>query len=258
MCLILFSNNNHPHYKLILASNRDEFYDRPTEKAHWWGENKTILAGLDKKSNGTWLGVSGAGRLSAVTNFRAPTALKSNAPSRGVLVSGFLEAECTPSDYLDTIRDSGERYSGFNLLAGDMDSLYYYSNMNNQVGKIEPGYHGLCNSFLNTPWPKLKNGLSMFQRAVEGKKNIPVDEIFTILGDTTLPHDNSLPETGVGITWERILAPIFINSDVYGTRSSAIITVDHDSNLTFIERTFDKTGPDSFETETVEFSFRVD
>ena len=30
MCLILFSYGMHPDYRLILAANRDEFYNRPT------------------------------------------------------------------------------------------------------------------------------------------------------------------------------------------------------------------------------------
>jgi len=31
MCLILFLYDTHPDYRLILAANRDEFYDRPTD-----------------------------------------------------------------------------------------------------------------------------------------------------------------------------------------------------------------------------------
>ena len=33
MCLILFAYDIHPEYRLIVAANRDEFLDRPTDKA---------------------------------------------------------------------------------------------------------------------------------------------------------------------------------------------------------------------------------
>jgi len=31
MCLILLALHTHPSFKLILAANRDEYYDRPSE-----------------------------------------------------------------------------------------------------------------------------------------------------------------------------------------------------------------------------------
>ena len=36
MCLILLALDTHPDYALILAANRDEFYDRPTAGAAFW------------------------------------------------------------------------------------------------------------------------------------------------------------------------------------------------------------------------------
>ena len=70
MCLILFAINPNYEYKLILAANRDEFFERPTERAEFWGEEEKILAGKDLQKEGTWLGVSKRGRFSAITNFR--------------------------------------------------------------------------------------------------------------------------------------------------------------------------------------------
>ena len=40
-----------------MASNRDEFYSRPTESAHWW-KGPQGLAGKDLEQGGTWMGVS--------------------------------------------------------------------------------------------------------------------------------------------------------------------------------------------------------
>ena len=70
MCLIVFANNYHPNYKLILAANRDEFFKRPTEPAKFWNDHPELLAGKDLEAGGTWLGITKNGRFSAITNFR--------------------------------------------------------------------------------------------------------------------------------------------------------------------------------------------
>ena len=58
MCLILFSWKTHPKYNLVLAANRDEFYDRPTAAAAFWEEHPNVLAGKDLQAGGTWIGVN--------------------------------------------------------------------------------------------------------------------------------------------------------------------------------------------------------
>src|SRR5699024_2907245 len=45
MCIVTFNQHQHPKYKLIIASNRDEFYERPTAQAHFWEDHPSILAG---------------------------------------------------------------------------------------------------------------------------------------------------------------------------------------------------------------------
>ena len=52
MCLVVFAWNIHPEYKLIFASNRDEFYERPTKELGFWEDQPTILAGRDMKARG--------------------------------------------------------------------------------------------------------------------------------------------------------------------------------------------------------------
>ena len=125
MCLILFAYNQHPDYQLILAANRDEFYERPTRALSFWADDPDVLAGRDMKSNGTWLGISRAGRLGAVTNYRDPADHRSDAPSRGVLVSRFLSGSDTAQAYLEKVASIGHRYNGFNLLLRDSSGLWH-------------------------------------------------------------------------------------------------------------------------------------
>ena len=38
MCLILIALDSHPDYSLVVAANRDEFYDRPSVVAAFWAD----------------------------------------------------------------------------------------------------------------------------------------------------------------------------------------------------------------------------
>jgi len=69
MCLIFLSVNHHPDYKLIVAANRDEFYQRKTAAADFWEEDPRVLAGRDLEAGGTWLGASRHGNISMIPNF---------------------------------------------------------------------------------------------------------------------------------------------------------------------------------------------
>src|SRR5882724_12046980 len=62
MCLILIALDSHPDYSLIVAANRDEFYDRPSAAAGLWSDSPEVLGGRDLKAGGTWLGIDRSGR----------------------------------------------------------------------------------------------------------------------------------------------------------------------------------------------------
>src|SRR5690554_3249009 len=103
MCLIVFSYKQHPTYDLIFAANRDEFYGRPTEAAHFWDDQPDILAGKDLEAGGTWLGITRDGSFSALTNYRDMKVSKDNPPSRGHLVLDYLSNGRDPESYLKRV-----------------------------------------------------------------------------------------------------------------------------------------------------------
>jgi uncharacterized protein with NRDE domain len=249
MCIILFSYNTHPKYKLIMASNRDEFYDRPTEQLAQWPDNENIIAGRDKQDGGTWMGVTKDGKFSALTNYRDLSRIKDNAPSRGFLVSDFLQTNESPEEYLKKIKKKASQYNDFNLLVGENDDLFYFSNVNNKLIKVEPGIHGLSNRFLDTPWPKVEKGKMELEKHIQND-NIDTELIMNLLSNTSTPPDNELPDTGVGLEWERALSPIFIKTPKYGTRASSLLTIDYRGNISFIEKSYIKTTDDEFSTKT--------
>ncbi|MBT8357611.1 MAG: NRDE family protein [Deltaproteobacteria bacterium] len=257
MCLILFLYNQHPDYRLILAANRDEFYDRPTSPMAFWDHAPHVLAGRDLKGSGTWLGITKSGRIAAITNFREPDLFKPDAPSRGLLISNYLTGTETPRAYLKSIKTLAHRYNGFNLILGDASGLFYYSNRSNQINELKPGLYGLSNRLLDTPWPKLENGKAGLRKLLTGKRQIDIEDIFSLLSDRTVAPDDRLPDTGIGQMWERILAPIFITSDTYGTRSSSIIIIDKNQKAAVTERSFIPEKPESFKQKTRRFNLKL-
>ncbi len=238
MCLILFSYETHPVFKLVVAANRDEFYNRPTAALAGWTDKPDLLAGRDLTGGGTWLGVSRQGRLAALTNYRDPHTLKPGAPTRGLLVTRFIEGAMSGRRYLEALSLTADQYNGFNLIVYDRDGLWYFSNREGIVRPVAPGIHGLSNHLLDTPWPKVKRGLALFKTATAAETVSP-ERLLELLEDQMSPPTRELPETGMGTTWERILAPIFIKSEIYGTRASSIVSIDQSGKGTICERTYD-------------------
>jgi len=243
MCLILLAYKYHPKYKLILLANRDEFYQRPSLSLDYWPDAPAILAGRDLQNNGTWLGITLTGRLAAVTNFRDPVNLRSGAPSRGLLVKNYLNGNQPPRDYLETISSKSERYNGFNLLVGDQNQMYYFSNYSPNIVKVNAGIHGLSNHLLNSAWPKVTTGKRRLKKLLDQSSKVMPEDLFTLLTDCTTPDDSQLPNTGIGLAWERILAPLFIISPKYGTRCSSVILVNKSGQIQFNERTYSSDNP---------------
>jgi uncharacterized protein with NRDE domain len=238
MCLITFAYNVHPSYRLVLAANRDEFYERPSSAVDFWKDHPHVLAGRDLKSKGTWLGITKKGKFAAVTNYRNPSALKSDAPSRGKLVSGYLTGNQNPDDYLKKIAPRTDKYNGFNLLLGDDNDLFIFSNCGEKQ-KLKAGIYGLSNHLLNSPWPKVTRSKKMLKAALDNKGDALEDALFAMLADRRVPPDSRLPSTGIGLEWERLLSTVFIESPVYGTRSSTILLIGKNRRVRFVEKVFD-------------------
>lgn len=241
MCLILFAWQVHETYKLIVAANRDEFYRRPTQQAHYWEDAPHVFAGRDLEQMGTWLGVTREGRFAALTNYRAPGEMKAGRRSRGELAADFLRGNEPPEAYLQDVASRSQDYPGFNFLAGGRQTLYYYSNREGRIRKLEPGIYGLSNHLLNTEWPKVKRGREELARIVSEKGPDMPDRLLRLLQSAERAPDHLLPSTGVSLAWERMLSSIFIESEGYGTRSSSIVLMS-EREIYFKERTYSRHG----------------
>ncbi|MEK4024712.1 NRDE family protein [Sporosarcina sp. FSL W7-1283] len=254
MCLLAFQLQSHPKYKLILMANRDEAYDRPTAPAEFWQDHPDILAGRDLEQMGTWLGVNKQGKIAALTNFRDFSLPIKGIQSRGHIVSSYLQSQTPPREFMEQLHANHDEYTGFNVLAGSSEELFYYSNMEQSIRYLTTGTYGLSNALLDTPWPKVEETKRLLSDYTKTADKIDVDILFEMMQRAEGFPLEQLPDTGVGEELESLLSSIFITSEGYGTRCTTVVLIDSDDRVYFEERTF-KNG--EF-TTTQKFSFEIE
>lgn len=253
MCLVALALEQSARFPLVLASNRDEFFDRPAAGLDWWtpaGGGPALLAGRDLQAGGTWLGLNAAGRLALLTNVRAPAAVRAGAPSRGELVPRWLHGDLGFEAYWREVANAG--HNGFNLIAADAArrEWTWASNSGQPPRRLSTGLYGISNAALDTPWPKtemLKQRLRAAldeASATEEPARALAERLFDALADRRIAPDGQLPATGLTLDWERALSAAFIRTadGRYGTRCSTLVIserVEGGSVTWVFERSFD-------------------
>ncbi|XP_060077554.1 transport and Golgi organization protein 2 homolog [Ylistrum balloti] len=258
MCLLFLyicDTATDDNYRLILANNRDEYWDRPTALAGFWGPNKHILSGVDmepRRERGTWLAVSKAGRIGALLNIPGTQKHKQ---CRGMLIPDYLNGELTACQYLtQKIQPIHRDFKTFNLVLIDLrsrtTSATYYNNKTDSKISLPNGVYGFDNSVLDEAWQKTVHGRFAFHTAVQkyGRKDDKdqlVRSIFNILSDSArFPEDKHLNEQAkdlyipenIRLAWSSTF--VWSPSIRHGTRTSTILLVDKFGECEYIERTF--------------------
>lgn len=241
MCLIAFAWQSHPRYRLVVAANRDEYFARPAQPAHWWPDTSPrIFAGRDELAGGTWMGISRNGRFAALTNHRDPAALRNGTPSRGALVAGFLSGRESVAGALERLAGEARRYNGFNLLIGDSNALAVFESHGTRAQMLRPGVYSLSNGPFQAAWPKQR---CAEQRLASTLGALPdTGGLFDLLRCDRPAADAALPRTGIELHWERMLSSAFIRAPGYGTRCSTVLTLSQDGAVTVEERSWNRFG----------------
>lgn len=252
MCLVVFAWRAHPTYRLILVGNRDEAHARPTQPAHWWPDNASILAGRDLQAGGAWLAISKTGRFATVTNFRDGHAGRAGFKSRGTLVTDMV----TGSGSLEEIGSSiaMDAYAGFSLLFSDGESMSYLSNRDDLGAELGSGLYGLSNASLDTPWSKVVRAKASLRSLIDSDV-INETGLLRLLSDRTPAPLNDVATDDLPFEMARAVSAPFIVTPEYGTRSSTIVLWDNDGVVEFSERRFDPAGKSTGDSR---FRFRVE
>jgi len=239
MCLLLIAVHAVPRKPLLLLGNRDEFRARATEAAAPWTEDPRVVGGRDLVAGGGWLALRTDGRHAAVTNVR--TGLPATAPkSRGWLVRDFMLGDAEPRAYLDALHADVESYGAFNLIVGDREATWAYGTADTAPRKLDDGVHVISNGRIGVHWPKTERLQRRFTQAIVSDPAAADAALLDLLLDETRPSDDALPDTGIGIELERLLAPVFVRGSAqYGTRASTLAFVDDRNGAHLRERAFE-------------------
>lgn len=260
MCLVAISLGKSRRFPLVLASNRDEFFERESAPLGWWTPSlpaeagaRPVLGGRDLRAQGTWLGLGADCRLALVTNVRSPKPQRSDARTRGELVTQWLHSQDDMARFWAQV--DGAQYNGFNLLAADAAGRWYWATNTNTSAsprQLAPGVYGVSNAGLDSDWPKITRlKLRLAEALIDTRDDEAADalfeRLFAALADRSVASDAALPSTGVSLELERTLSAAFIHAPDgrYGTRSSTLVVREQASDWSqfhVVERSFEPDG----------------
>ncbi len=198
---------------MVIAANRDEFRERPSEgpalRVTPYG---VIAAPRDRRAGGTWLGLNGAGVFAAVTN--RPCA----EPDPGRRSRGFLAIDALRWTTADEAVEKLEietleagAYNPFNLLVADAEScsLITYEGEARRI-TLGHGVHVIGNADPAAPrTPKL----AALDRAAERVAEVEADHVLDALAEICRSHGDNGGVRGAAC----------VHVGEYGTLSSTLL-----------------------------------
>jgi uncharacterized protein with NRDE domain len=234
MCTIVALFGVRRDYPLVLATNRDEFFARPSAGPARLLDDPVTVGGRDLHARGTWMGVTREGLFVGVTNQRTHRPPDPGKRSRGELVIEALQRRESGAilDYLRGL--DGRDYNGFNLMFGGATALHAaYGREDRREIEIEavaPGVHVLPNDRLDAPdfW-KVSRARELLRDGPHLPFDALRDRLQQVLRDTTLPPPEAVPVLPEGSAIDpgmlRRLMALCVQTPSYGTRSSTVVAL---------------------------------
>ncbi len=222
MCLIAVAHLASARWPLVIAANRDEFFDRPTRAAHAWDDAPDVIGGRDLQAGGSWLAVTRGGRFAMVTNVRGsgPAEAGPYTPSRGALVADFVRGGIAPLAFAERVER--QRYAGFHLVTGEAGGVVAHVSSDMPARALEPGIFAVSNAPAAIDWPKIVYAREAMTRAL-ASENLEEDLMRFLTTPRGAPIES---EVFVSIPEMR-----------YGTRASTLVIASSDGAIDFTERT---------------------
>ena len=118
-----------------------------------------------------------------------------------------------------------------------------------------PGFYGLSNANLNSPWPKINKGVQALKEYCQNHDEMDDEQLFQLLRNEEKAEDHLLPTTGAPEHWEKQLSSIFINVKGYGTRSSTLLWITEQGEVHWRERIWNEKAE---HIDDKEFSFLLE
>jgi len=223
MCTIVFAWHVFAETPLVVAANRDETLDRPSQPPETFGSDPTILAPTDQDAGGTWIGINDRDVFVAITNRWTDTD-PTGERSRGLLVRDALSQESAADAVRAVERDVDTRaYEPFNLVVADRSAaLFVEYDGGVAVRHFDPGVHAVANTGADGRYAIPEHRREHARNQAEN-----VDRLRTALR----PEPGEDAETWRGRARDAIgdhEYGVCVHGEGFGTRSSSLLTVGTD------------------------------
>jgi uncharacterized protein with NRDE domain len=240
MCTIVALVGVQPDHPLILATNRDEFFARPSAAPGVLVDTPRAVGGRDLVAGGTWMGATASGLFVGVTNQRSFTPPDPAKRSRGAVVLEALrlgDADAVRR-YVEGL--DGREFNAFNLLWGGVTGLYAaYAREHTRALTIEAvpaGVHVLPNDVLDSPaFHKVARAKELLEDAAALPFADCLARLEGVLHDRAPADLDSLRGTAEAARLDpgflRALSALAVVTPHYGTRSSTITAYGTDGAL---------------------------
>ena len=153
MCLLAVLYRLVPESPILVAANREEYYDRPSLPPSIQSGKPRVLCGVDQRAGGTWLGVNQHGMFVGLTNRRVPGGEPIGARSRGLLAREVLRCGSARGGVDKAMEElMTHRYEGLNLVVCDAESGWIvHSDGEQEVHPLDEGLNIIGNQNVNDP-----------------------------------------------------------------------------------------------------------
>lgn len=240
MCTLVLLVGAHADYPVLVAANRDEFYERAATGPDVLDASTRAIGGRDLRGGGTWMGANAHGVFVGLTNQRTWAGPVQGKRSRGDVPLGVLACRTSEEagDYLRSL--DARDYNEFNLVYGNASGLRCaYARSDAAAMRFEDvpaGAHVLPNDVLDaSSFAKAERARTLASAQVlgEARKRSPVSGLVAPLRAVLASHTRApleqVPEPPSGSPFSRELAreldAVCIHTPLYGTRSATIVAL---------------------------------
>lgn len=234
MCTIIVRHQMDDWCSTIIASNRDEFYDRKASGPSVLRSRPLIVGGRDKREGGTWFGLTPDGLFVGLTNQRSLGPRDDTLRSRGGLVLDALAQGSLEGVKRHLGRVDPASYNEFNLVFGDGEQVCVaYARRDAadvEIQVLGSGVHVLCNDRLGSPeFPKAAKAHARVTSIPSHPWPRLKEQLVEVLSDGSLLDPSDVPAVPLGAPFDqevaRLLQAICVKTPIYGTVSSTIAAV---------------------------------